>query len=124
MNTRTQGAFSNSDVDSLETLVEIPVTEIEDLWFEFINSASGAVLTGFSIDFRLRSAGNYFVIADATADFTTPEGPVLGCSGDLTQAAADNSTVHWCRLNVRGVEMVRLRAAGTSSIIAGSFGGY
>lgn len=112
------GRISNADIDSLEEVATIRVRDFERLWISFVLGT--ASLTAFSVDFRVSEDADWFVIANAAADFTTPEGPVLGASGDLTTAAF-GSTVHFLNLDVRGVESVRLRAAGTSSTITGHF---
>lgn len=116
-----QGAFSNTDVDTAETILEIQVRTIEELWIEFV--VGTANLSAFTVALKVREDGNWFTVASAAGDYTTPEGPILGASGDLT-VAASGATVHWLKLDVRGVDAVRLQAAGTSSTVAGSFGGY
>lgn len=113
------GAFSNSDVDALESIVTFNVRNNEVCWISFV--VGTASLTAISFDFRLHAAGDWFVIGDVSADFTSPEGPILGASADLTTAAS-GATIHWVRLDVRGVHEVRVRAAGTNSTITGHFG--
>jgi hypothetical protein len=114
------GLISNQDVDSLETVIEIPVMGRTRLNIEF--TVAVAALTAFEVAYRPHDgAGSYFVVASATADYTTPavNSAVRGASGDLTGAGAAQ---HWLVLDCRGVAMVRLRAAGTSSTITGSWG--
>jgi hypothetical protein len=112
------GLISNADIDSLEEVIVISTKEFERLWITFVVGAAN--LSAFSVDFRVHPAGDWVAIANVAADFTTPEGPVLGASGDLTTAAF-GATVHFVSLDVQAVESVRLRAAGTSSTIAGHF---
>lgn len=113
------GTFSNSDVDALEDVITIHVRDNENLWLTFL--VGTANLSAFEVSFRNHQTGEWIVIASVTADYTTPEGPVLGASGDLT-VAASGSTPHFINLVVKGVHDVRLRAAGTSSTITGTWG--
>lgn len=120
------GVFSNSDVDSLETVVEILVRGNEKLNVSFLVGVAN--LSAFDVYFKDSSGGSYYEVVSATADFTVtdgslPAGPMYGCSGDLTLAAF-GSTVHWLKLKVEGVHTVRIRAAGTSSTVAGTFGAF
>lgn len=114
-----QGAFSNSDVDSSEDVLILGVRGHEILNLSFV--VGTADLTGFTVEFRYHDEGGWASIASASADYTTPEGPILGVSGDLT-AAASGSTVHFLSLDIRGVSGVRIKAAGTSSTITGHYG--
>ena len=118
MQTPAFGIITNTDIDALEEIIIIPTKEFERLWISFV--VGTAALSAFSVDFRVHPSGDWFAIANAAGDFTTPEGPVLGASGDLT-SAAQGATVHFLNLDVQAVESVRLRAAGTSSTIAGHF---
>lgn len=113
------GQFSNADVDSAEDVARITVRDQDALFLSFL--VGTANLTAFTVSFRLSPSGDDFVVASASGHYTSPTGVVLGASGDLTTAAA-GSTVHWLKLDVRGVESVLIRAAGTSSTITGDFG--
>lgn len=117
------GTISNTDVDTAEEVAIISNVHVdgqshETLWISFV--VSTADLSAFTVEYRTHSSGSYFTVASAAADYTSPEGPILGASGDLTIAAA-GATVHWLSLNIRGIESVRLKAAGTSSVIAGNY---
>lgn len=114
-----QGAFSNSDVDSSEDVLILGTRGREVLNLSFL--VGTANLSAFTVEFRYHADGDWATIASAAADYTTPEGPVLGASGDLT-AAAFGSTVHFLSLDVRAVSGVRIKAAGTSSTITGHYG--
>ncbi len=81
---------------------------------------TNGVVTG-TVRTNYQSSGDYLTIASAAGDYTAPEGPILGASGDLT-IAAFGATVHWLKLNVKAVHDVRIKAAGTSSTITGHFG--
>lgn len=115
------GVISNADVDSIETVAEITVRDNEVLFLSFL--VGTASLSAFSVSYKVHESGGYFTVASVAADYTSPEGPILGASGDLT-AAASGSTVHWLQLDVRGVFKVRIQAAGTSSTITGHFGAH
>ena len=56
-----------------------------------------------------------FVMANTSGDYTAPEGPVLGASGDLMTAAASGSPVHWVALDVTAIWSVRVRASSAGS---------
>jgi hypothetical protein len=112
-----RGVIANADIDSLEVVATIETEGMKTLWLDF--SVSVAALTGFAIDFQLRETGNWLSVANTGAAFTTPTHPVVRASGDLT--GAGTSGVHWCRLDVSGVWAVRIRAAGASSNLLGSF---
>lgn len=114
-----QGAFSNSDVDSSEDVLILGVAGREILNLSFVVGVAN--LSAFTVEYRYHEDGGWASMASAAADYTTPEGPVLGASGDLTTAAF-GSTVHFLSLDVRGVSGVRLKAAGTSSTITGHYG--
>ncbi len=119
MSTAINGTFSNADVDTIETLLEVRVRDQEEMYVSFV--VGTANLSDFNVDFRAHPAGDWFTVASVAADYTTPEGPILGASGDLT-VAAFGATVHWLKLSVKGAHDVRLQAAGTSSTIAGYWG--
>ncbi len=114
-----RGPFSNSDVDSSEDVLikGIPL-DASILWLTFV--VGTANLSAFTVEFRVHEDGGWASIASAAADYTSPEGPILGASGDLTTAAS-GSTVHFLKLDVIGVQTVRIKAAGTSSTITGHY---
>jgi hypothetical protein len=111
------GTFSNSDVDALEQIAEIPVSNSRRLYLSFTTTVS---FTGFQVAFRAHASGAYFVIATAAFDYTSPTGPILGASGDLTTAGP--GVTHWLTLDVEGIESVRLQAASTNAAVSGHWG--
>lgn len=113
------GIITNADVDTSETVAEIDVRGAEVLFCSFV--VGTANLSAFTVEFRVNSGGGYFTVASAGSAYTTPTAPVLAASGDLNTAAS-GSTVHYLKLDVRGVETVRIKAAGTSSTINGHYG--
>lgn len=121
MSEHAGGLISNTDVDALEQIALIPVNGRERLNVEF--TVGVASLTAFEVAYKPCDSASsaFFVVANATGDFTAPSGndAVRGASGDLTGAAAG---AHWLVLDTQGIAQVRLRAAGTSSTIAGSWG--
>ncbi len=113
------GNISNPAVTTLETIAVIEVSGRERLNVEF--AVSGAALTAFTVAYLFAPSGTYQVVADATAEFTTPaaNSAVRGASGDLTGAAVGE---HWLVLDTMGVHSVRLQgSSGTSSGVAGSW---
>ena len=115
----TYGAFSNSDVDTSEDVLILGVIGNTTCWLTFV--VGTADLTGFAVEYNIHPEGGWMSIASAAVDYTTPEGVVLGTSGDLTIAAA-GATVHFLKLDVTGVSSIRITAAGTSSTITGHYG--
>ena len=116
----SNGTISNQAVTTLEDVAIIGVRGAEVLQFSFLVGA--AALTAFDIAGRVSSGGGWFTIATAAGDYTTPNHPVLDASGSLV-TAAQGATVHWCKVDVRGLESVRLQASsGTSSTITGHYG--
>lgn len=116
----SRGAFSNADLDSSDdTVLELITAGSERLNLSF--TVGNADLTSFSVWFRYHESGDWVQMASAAADYTSPEGPILGASGDLT-SAEDGSTVYFLNLNVSGTQSVLLTATGTSSSISGHYG--
>lgn len=113
------GPFSNSDVDAAEDVVTLKVRDMEELFLSFV--VGTANLSAFTVEYRVAPEGGWFTVASAAGDYTSPDGVILGASGDLTTAAA-GSTVHWLNLSVKAVHDIRIRAAGTSSTISGHWG--
>ena len=74
-----------------------------------------AALTNFAISARATSAAAYDTLYNTTADFTTPRGVLVGCSGDLTVQGVGSG---WFIMDVRGMESVRLHATsgGTATL--------
>lgn len=111
------GTISNIDVDTIENLAEIDCTGFSTLYVSFTTTVA---FTSFDVAFRVHASGTYFTIASTTADFSTPEGPILGVSGDLT--LANSTDTHWLKLDVTGIQGVRLRAASSSANVSGHYG--
>lgn len=112
-------AFSNDDIDSIEDVLIIGVNDTDTrLVLTFL--VGTANLTAFKVDFRAHELGDWATLASAAADYTSPEGYVIGASGDLT-VAASGSTVHFLVLDVGGLQGVRIQAAGTSSTMTGHY---
>ena len=120
MSYTSNGIITNQAVTTLEDVAVIGVRGAEVLQFSFLVGA--AALTAFDVAGRVNSGGGWFTIATAAGDYTTPNHPVLDASGSLVTAAS-GSTVHWAKIDVRGLESVRVQASsGTSSTINGHFG--
>ena len=114
--TAIYGVLSQTGIGTLTTVATIDTNERKTLWLSF---TVGVALTAFTVEFAVAHVGDFFTIANTGTDFTAPEGPVLGASGDLTTASI--STVHWLKLNVDGVKQVRLKASSTSGTITGNY---
>lgn len=113
-----EGSISNADVDTIEDIATIDTAALRTLWVSF--DVATAALTAFEVQFKPHSNGSFVTIASAALDYTSPAGPILGTSGDLTAAAVGS---HFIKLDVEGVNEVKLRAAGTSSVVSGYWGG-
>jgi hypothetical protein len=119
MDFHLSGTFSRTGINAIGSLGDIRVRGAQEMWLQFLVGVAN--FTAFAIDFRSHPLGDWFQIAGVSTDYTTPEGPVMGASEDLTTAAF-GATPHWVKLNVRGVHDVRFRAAGTNSSITASYG--
>lgn len=111
-------SFSNADVDASEDILIVRPKGRRILWVAFTTTVA---LTAFTVEGSLdpgEASGAYFTLASAAIDYTTPEGPILGASGDLTTAAG-GATVHWLRMDVDGLHTIRLKAASTNASVAG-----
>ena len=108
--------ITNSDVDALEEIGQIDCSDIEILWIEVHNLVGGGTLTDFDIAFRTHGSGNFVTLYSATADYTSPSGPLLGASADPATLVADASAL--LQLNVRGIERIKISAAGTNSSVS------
>ncbi len=117
LTTGTSGTILNADIDSLESVAVIDVQNYKTLYIQFAMTV--AALTAFQVEFRVHASGAYFVVASAAGDFTSPVNPVVKASGDLTIAGVGS---HWLKLDVEGVESVKIQAAGTSSVLTGYYG--
>lgn len=89
---------------------EIDVAGLERVCLEA--AVTTATLSAFKVQARFHSGGSYLTIASAAGDYTNPQGIIVGCSGDLTTQAVGSG---WIILDVRGIESLKILAAGTSS---------
>ena len=113
------GSFS-ATVTASAQVAEINTREFTTLFVSFIVGV--ADLSAFTVEYKVDpNSTQYASIASVAADYTSPEGVVLGASSDLTIAAA-GATVQFLMLDVRGVQAVRLKAAGTASTVTGYYG--
>jgi len=111
----------SATVTGLADVVTIYVRQQEVLWVAFVVGV--AALSQFVVQARVGAAGTFFTLASAAADYTAPpaNGAIVGASGDLTTAAGDGTTVRWLKIDVKGLESIKIRAAGTASTITGTF---
>jgi hypothetical protein len=116
---RRTGTLLNADIDTSEEVAVIDTVGYGVLAVSFLVGV--ADLSAFIIQGRVHPSGGWFNLAAAGADFTSPNDPILGASGDIT-TAADGATVHWFKMDVLGLDAVRFMVAGTSSTITGHYG--
>lgn len=99
---------------SLTTIVDLDVRQYDHVVVHV--TVATASLTELEVHARANADANaYAVVADAAADFTTPNVPILWATGDLTTAAAGE---HAFAVDVRGWESLRLQAksGGTATV--------
>ncbi len=101
---------------TLTTIGTFSVPEMETLFVGMVVATDA--LTEFEVQARASSSDSYVAVASAAADFTTPNDPILWVSGggtDLTTAAVGN---HHLRIDVLGVESIRIQAKslGTATV--------
>lgn len=112
-----QGRVTNLDIDSSETIALIDVGGFKSLWLEF--AVTVANLSAFTVEYQLFGTSSWMPMSSAGTDYSNAVFPVNKASGALATAASGSS--HWLNLNVDGIGFVRLKAAGTSSKISGSY---
>lgn len=114
-----RNAFSTAAFTSASDVLILGVQErATTMWLTFLVGVAN--LSAFTVEGRVHELGGWASIGSAAADYTAPEGPILGASGDLTTAGY-GSTVHFLKLDVTGLQTVRIRAAGTASTITGHY---
>jgi hypothetical protein len=99
---------------SLTTITTLDVRQYDHVLIHL--TVAVASLTGLEVQARANEDANaYAVVADAAADFTTPNVPIFWATGDLTTAAAGE---HAFAVDVRGWESLRLQAksGGTATV--------
>jgi len=78
-------------------------------------------LTAFEIAARPNTQGTFNTLFSASGDFTSPDGLLIGASGDLTVLSAGSTG--WFIMFCLGLDRVQLSAtaagAGTLTVIAG-----
>ena len=112
------GVFSGT-VTALATVATIFTRDADELFITFVVGVAN--LSAFDVAFRAHVNGGFGTVATVAGDYTTIGGVMVDASGNLVTAAF-GATVYWLKLNVRGVESVRIQAAGTASTITGHFG--
>lgn len=102
--------------ESLTTLIEINTRDLTDrLTAEIINSGAVA-FDQFEIQGRTHPAGAWLTLFSTTALFETPNGILLGASGDLTLLAG--GVTGWFILNAVGFDSIRIQAARAAATLA------
>lgn len=114
-----RGYIEDSDVATLDEVATIEVDGMKMLWLSF--TMYNAALTGFTIEGRVHPQGQWFSLAAASGDFTTPVHPIVKASGNLTTAGT--SGTHWMKMDVSGLHEVRIKAgSGSSAAFVGHYG--
>jgi hypothetical protein len=92
----------------LTTILEVP--EIADTVRCFCQIDAGSqALDAFEIQVKVHPDGDWVALYNASGDFTTPAGLLVGASGDLTGLAL--STTGWFIMETRGLYGIRLQAS-------------
>ena len=100
-------------------MLDIDVRGITRLFVQL--SVTIAALTGFRIKARALASAGYVTLYSSTADYSTPQGLLVGCSGDLSSQAIGEG---WFALDVSGLESVQLHAtSGGTAFLAINAGG-
>lgn len=111
--TATDVVLYNADVDAIEDIGTIDTRFMERLGLEVAPTVAN--LTAFAVQGRFHADGSYHTLFSAAADYTNPQGIMVGASGDLTTLAA--ASVGWLLLDVRGIESIKIRAAGANTVL-------
>lgn len=111
-----QGKIVNLDIGATEDVLDIDVSGFQVLWLELVLTV--AALTAFTVEYKLVGTGSWLPMASAGANYTGPVHPVLKASGDLNLLAVGTG---FLKLDITGVARVRIRAAGTSSVLNGNW---
>lgn len=96
------------------TLLELDTRDVSEVGVEV--SVTGQDLDAFLIQGKVHPNGTYQTLYSAAGDFTSPEGLLIGASGDLTVLAAAASG--WLLLDTRPLWAVKILAS--SGNVAGS----
>jgi len=87
----------------------------ERLSIEITNSGAAA-FDVFEIQVQVHPDASWHVVASVSADFTSPEFPLLGCSIDMTSQPAAGVGLLW--LDIKGLYAVRFVAQGNAAASA------
>ncbi len=105
-----QAADASVAVAGLTTAATIPVEGLEQIGIEILNDAGGSDLDALNVDFLFHpDATDWYTVATAGADYTTPVWPVLKASADPTGLTAGSSV--GIVLDVRAAYQVRIQAS-------------
>ncbi len=95
-------------------LIEVDTSCIENLAVEAV--VTGQNLDAFVVQGKVHPESTYVTLASATADYTTPNSPIIRASGDLTGITA--GATGWFLMDVRPFYSVKVLAS--SGNVAGS----
>lgn len=95
----------------LTSVMELNISALERIFIQV--SVIGRALDQFQISFRSNSDAPYSLMLSSAANFTTPQGIVVGASGDLTALAA--STTGWVIIDVQSFHDIKIEASSAHS---------
>lgn len=108
--------------ETLTTIATFDVSDTARIFVEIANTVTA--FDQFAITARASANGGYQTLYSAAADYTSPQGLLIGTSGDLTTIAAGSSG--WFVMDVSGLESVVIkaaRAAGSNAVVTVYAGG-
>lgn len=111
-----KGGDLSGTFTALAPLVVVDVEGYDQLFLAF--TVGVAALSQFVVEARGRANGVVTIIANAADHYVAPDGPILGASAALNTAAIGG---HFLCLDVAPFKEITIRAAGTSSTIAGDW---
>lgn len=111
---------ASATVSTLADVGTFDVSNCERAMFDIANSAA-AQLSAFEVHIKCHSSGNFYKIASLAADFTAPVGIIVGCVEDdgttIDLTTLGTSKKGMLIIDTRGIDSIKLKAAGTASVL-------
>lgn len=107
--------------ETLFTILEIPINEIKRLTVEIVNTVTA--FDQFVILGRPNEDADYVTLYNASADFTSPVGVLVGTSGDLTSLGVATG---WFIIDTNSLQSLKVqaaRASGSNAVVTVQAGG-
>jgi hypothetical protein len=105
-------------VNGLTNLIDIDVRDMRRIMIQVKPGANP--LTGFEVHAQSATDADFVPFLAVASDYTSPQGILIGASGDLTTLAAN--TAGWLLMDVSGIATLRLKANGTNAPLAVKWG--